>query len=92
VSASAVRGKDGNIHVGIANLDPENPIELSLAVDGADYSAVAGRILTADRINAANTFDAPDTVAPKAFDGARIEGGRLIVVLPAKALVMLDVS
>lgn len=91
VSASAVRGKDGNIHVGLANLDPDEPAELSLAVDGAAFAAVSGRVLTGTQINSANTFDAPDTVTPKAFDGARIEGNRLIVTLPAKAVVMLEV-
>ncbi|MGC4073722.1 MAG: hypothetical protein QM760_14675 [Nibricoccus sp.] len=39
-----------------------------------------------------NTFDAPSVVAPKAFDGAKLEGGKLVVALPAKSVVVLELE
>ena len=56
-----------------------------------DVSAVkSGRILTAEAMNAHNTFDNPDNLVPVSFDGARVEKGKLIVEMPAKSLVTLE--
>ncbi len=91
VSASAVRGKDGLIHVGLANLDPNRPTTITATLDGVSAGTVTGQVLTADAMNALNAFDKPDTVVPVAFTGARIEGGTLTVTLPPKSVVMLAV-
>jgi alpha-N-arabinofuranosidase len=90
VSASAVRGKDGAVHVGLANLDPVRATTVTISLAGLTGTSVTGRILTAPAITALNTFDSPAAVAPAAFDGARIAGSTLNVALPAKSVVMLD--
>ena len=41
-------------------------------------------------MTARNDFDAPDTVTPRAFEGAALAGGVLSVTLPAKSVVMLE--
>ena len=51
----------------------------------------AGRILTADRMNAYNTFEQPNTVRPESFSGTRLSGGTLTVELPPKSVVVLEV-
>jgi len=89
VSASAVRGKDGRVHVGLANLDPNRATTLTATLDGLTATRVTGKLLTAPAMNALNAFDAPDRVAPVAFSDARIEGNRLTVTLPPKSVVML---
>jgi len=91
VSASAVRGKDGVVHLGLTNVDPNRPATVSVTLDGVSGGTVSGRILTAAAMDAHNTFDAPSAVVPAAFNGASINGGRLTVTLPAKSVVMLDV-
>jgi alpha-N-arabinofuranosidase len=53
---------------------------------------VTGRVLTASAINAHNTFDAPDAVKPIAFNGASVQGGNLVVTLPAKSVVVLELQ
>lgn len=90
VSGSAVRGKDGKIHVALSNLDPNKANRVTVRLDGVKASAVAGRLLTAPAINARNTFDAPDAVRPVAFDGAGLKGSDLIVTLPARSVVVLE--
>jgi alpha-N-arabinofuranosidase len=90
VHGSAVKAKDGHVYVALTNLDPERAASVSTTVSGVAATGVSGRILTAGAITAHNTFEAPETVAPKAFDGARIEGGTLKVELPAKSVVMLQ--
>jgi alpha-L-arabinofuranosidase len=92
VSASAVRGKDGPIYVGLANLDPNRPTTITARIDGVTAGSVTGQLLTAGAMNALNTFDAPNTVAPATFTGARIDAGTLTVILPAKSVAMLKVG
>lgn len=92
VSGSAVRGKDGKVHVGLSNLDPNQPNTVSVKLDGISAATVSGRILTADAMNAHNTFDAPQTVKPAAFTGAQVSGGTLTVTLPPKSVVVLDLQ
>lgn len=48
----------------------------------------AGWILTADDMRAHNTFETPNVVAPKPFDGAHLAGDRLTIELPAMSLVV----
>jgi alpha-N-arabinofuranosidase len=90
VSASAVRGKDGLVHVGLSNLDPNRASTVTVSLAGLTASGVTGRVLTAPVMNALNSFDAPQTVVPVAFTGARLENGSLTVTLPAKSVVMLE--
>ncbi len=89
VSASAVRGQDGAVHVGMANLDPNRAATVDIAIVGLVPTGVTGQVLTAPQINSINSFDHPDTVVPVAFAGATIAGARLHVTLPAKSVVML---
>lgn len=92
VSASAVRDKDGRIHVGLVNVDPNHPVTITAKLSGAVPGSVTGRVLTAVATNSHNTFEQPGEVKPTAFSGATISGGVLKAVLPAKSLVMLDLQ
>jgi alpha-N-arabinofuranosidase len=91
VSASAVRGTDGVVHVGLTNVDPNRPATVTVQLAGLTGGAVTGRVLTAPTMDAHNTFDAPDAVRPVAFTGATLANGTLSVTLPAKSVVMLDI-
>ncbi|MET0238335.1 MAG: alpha-L-arabinofuranosidase C-terminal domain-containing protein [Sphingobium sp.] len=92
VSGSAVRAKDGQVHVGLSNLDPNQSNTVTVKLDGLAITGVSGRVLTASAMNALNSFDAPDTVKPVAFTGVRIENGVLIATLPPKSVVMFDLQ
>ena len=51
----------------------------------------SGRILTADRMQAHNTFDDPHAVRIAPFDDARYAGGVLCAPLPAMSVVALEI-
>lgn len=89
VSATASRSESGVIHVTMTNLDPHNVNEVEVTITGASVTSIQGRILTADRMDAHNTFQEPDSVKPAPFGGAEIKGDRMVVMLPAKSLVLL---
>ncbi len=89
VSASAVKDAAGQVHVALANADPNNPEAVSVKLAGVAATGVSGQIITAPDMHAFNGFDHPDTVRPAAFDGAQIAGDTLTVTLPAKSVVVL---
>jgi alpha-L-arabinofuranosidase len=90
VNASAVRDKDGRLHISLVNVDPNHAITITARFSGITPASVTGRLLTAPAINSHNTFERPTAVKPAAFTGAAIESGTLKVVLPPKSVVMLD--
>ena len=90
INASASRDEDGRIHITLTNADANQDRTVRVDLRGADVSRVSGRVLTADAINAHNTFDDPDAVTPRTFDGARLSGGTLTVRMPARSVVALE--
>ncbi|MER5748378.1 alpha-L-arabinofuranosidase C-terminal domain-containing protein [Streptomyces sp. NPDC002088] len=81
VSASA-SVKDGTVLISLTNLDAEEPVDLTLDLRGATIGEPEARLLTADRIPAHNTPQAPAAVAPRAFDGVKSTGQGLALTLP----------
>ncbi|MNJ74102.1 Intracellular exo-alpha-L-arabinofuranosidase 2 [compost metagenome] len=53
---------------------------------------VAGTVLTADKIDAHNTFEAPNTVEPQAFNGFTLDGDQLTVELPPMSVTVLALT
>ncbi|MCW1381632.1 alpha-N-arabinofuranosidase [Novosphingobium sp. KCTC 2891] len=92
VSGSAVRAKDGKVHVALSNLDPNQPNTVTVKLAGLAANGVSGRVLTAPAINSHNTFDAPDVVKPVPFFGATVSGDTLTVTLPAKSVAVLTLQ
>jgi alpha-N-arabinofuranosidase len=89
IDVTAARDASGAVHVALVNLDPDDAADVALTLDGLSGGAIAGQLLTAGRMDAHNSFDAPETVRPAAFRGARWRDGRLQVAMPAKSLVVL---
>jgi alpha-N-arabinofuranosidase len=89
ISASASRNADGIIHLSLANVDPDRDIVLCCQIRGMPVTQVSGRILTADAIDAHNTFEETDKVQPLGFEGARPAEGGLEIALPARSVVVL---
>ena len=92
VHASAARGKDGVTRIGLANLDPNASAKVAIGLTGLNARTVSGRVLTAATMDAHNRFDAPNAVRPASFTGARLHGGELGLVLPAKSVVVLELK
>jgi alpha-N-arabinofuranosidase len=87
VDATAARGKDGKLWLALVNADPERAAQIKLGAKGS----VKGRVLTADKIDAHNTFDHPDTVAPRPFAQTAGKNG-LILNVPSKSVVVVEVD
>jgi alpha-N-arabinofuranosidase len=92
VNASASRGEDGLIHVSVVNIDPSRSQDVVIGIRGAEAGKVSGTILSSAEINSRNTFEDPEEVVPAVFNGARIKGGKITLVLPAHSVVMLEIQ
>jgi len=85
VSISATKA-EGKLVVSLVNPRDSEEATAECVLHGVTPRKVTARILHhADR-NAANSFDAPDTITPKEFP-ARIQDGMLIVDLPPLSVV-----
>jgi alpha-N-arabinofuranosidase len=67
-------------------------VALDCQLRGWQARAVRGRILTGATIDAHNTFDHPNRLAPAAFSGARLARTGLGIELPAKSVAVLEVT
>lgn len=92
VQGSAVRGKDGHVHVVLVNLDPHHAAQVSMRLEGMSAHGFTGQILTGPRMNTHNTFARPNAIKPAAFDGAHVHGSSLDAKLPAKSIVVLTLD
>lgn len=90
LQASASRDKSGALHISIVNLDPNRAAQVSMRVEGATHANITGRVLTAEAMNATNTFERPDAVRPAPFKDFRAEGGAITLSLPSKSVVVLE--
>jgi alpha-N-arabinofuranosidase len=90
ISASASVDSEGKVHVSIANLNPNKQITLTCPVIGETYKRVTGEVLTANEINAFNSFEEPETVKPENFSNFTYKNGVLTVNMPAKSVVVLE--
>jgi alpha-N-arabinofuranosidase len=92
LSASASVDKSGKVHISLANLNPNKPIVVTCPVIGEIYKKITGEVLTADAMNAMNTFEAGDKVKPTAFNGFTYNDGVLTVTMPSKSVVVLELT
>ncbi|HLI93506.1 MAG TPA: alpha-L-arabinofuranosidase C-terminal domain-containing protein, partial [Puia sp.] len=92
VNVSASKDSAGVIHISLVNLDPVNSFRVDASLPGLTFSGVTGQILSSGKFTDVNEFDQPAKVRPVAFDGARKQGDGLVVTLPAKSIVLLELK
>lgn len=92
VNVSASKDASGAIHISIVNLDLKNKITTSCALKGVIGKKLSGTIVTAKDIAAYNTFEKPSEVVPSAFKDMKLKDGELVVELPAKSVVTIEIK
>ena len=91
VDAIAARDSSGRVWLALVNIDPNQPASVAATIDGANLHTANGQILTAAAVDAHNSSDRPNEVAPRPFAG-RISGGRLLFDLPPKAVAVVELQ
>ena len=90
LSASASRDQAGRVHLSLCNLNPHQAAELRCELRGMDLGSARGRVLTADRMSAHNTFDAPDLLRPAELQGIGTQGNQCSITLPPMSVAVIE--
>lgn len=93
VSLTASKSDSGQLNLTLTNLKAGEAQQVNIDIRGQDVGGVLpGKILTADEVNAVNTFDDPERVTLQEFDGYQLNGNTLTLSLPAKSVVMVTLE
>ena len=92
INVSASQDAAGKVHISLTNLDPHKNITISTSLKDIKWKTVTGQILTSANITDINTFDKPNKVQLESFKGAKKDGDNLVVVMPAKSAVTLELN
>jgi alpha-N-arabinofuranosidase len=92
LSTSASRDEEGTVHLSIVNAHASESVALNCELAGIDASTVTGRVLTADELDAHNTFNEPERVKPVSFERASIKEGKLVGDIPPRSVIVLSLK
>jgi alpha-N-arabinofuranosidase len=79
---------EGILTVTLVNLSTDEPEQVALKLQEEGYRVLEAKILCAEEIGSYNTFDEPDLVSEKDFEGVKTDGG-ISFTLPAASVVAL---
>jgi alpha-L-arabinofuranosidase len=90
INVSASKDASGKIHITLVNLNPnaENPVTLNLGLP--KNITISGEVITSKNMNDFNDFGSAAKVVPAKFDGFKLNGSQLVVTMPAKSVVGLE--
>jgi alpha-N-arabinofuranosidase len=89
VDAIAAKDTSGKLWLELTNIDPNNPVEIEASFIGMNANSATGQTLTAGKVDSVNTFEAPNTVAPKPIS-AKVQGGKLAIKLEPKSVTVVS--
>lgn len=92
VNISASQDNTGAVHISLVNLDPNKNMSISTAVTGINWKTVTGQVLTSKKLTDVNSFDNPGNIKIVSFNGAKKDGDKLVLDLPAQSVVMLELK
>jgi alpha-N-arabinofuranosidase len=92
VNASASEDSTGAIHISFVNIDPFKTITVRTSFKSCHWKQVSGSVLTSQKFNDYNSFENPDKIKTTIFSNARKEKDQLVVNLPPKSVVVLELK
>jgi alpha-N-arabinofuranosidase len=92
VSATASKN-NGMVNLTVTNLHATESQTVTADIRGMDAENISnGRILTADEVDAINTFENPNNVAPESYSDYSLNGNELTLRLPSKSIIVLRIE
>lgn len=95
ITATASKDSNGAIHISICHLDPNHAASLALKLEGIEKplsaANVSGELLTANELNAHNTFEQPNKVEPVAYGPTSVSGQELKLDVPPSSVLRLTI-
>ena len=92
INASVSKNHDGQINITLVNIAPDQNANITCHIPELSSLSVSNAlILTAPKMNAMNTFEQPDSIAPKKFTDFLLSSETLNINMPAKSVVLLTI-
>ena len=91
LTESVSLGTDGKVHITMTNLSVSEDYEIEGLLADTEVLEVKGTVLT-NKMNAHNTFDAPEVVKTEEFNGCSIVDNKLVFTIPACSVLHLEVT
>lgn len=94
VSSSVSKNKEGTINITLCNLKPDDKIKLNCIFNNKDLNKkiISGKALTADVLNAHNTFENKDHIKTQAFENISLTEEGIEIELPSSSVVLLRIK
>ena len=92
ISQSASVNENGDMTITLTNIDPNAERSIVADIRGEVYASASATILTADKMNEHNDFDAPDRIAVKDYNGISLSGGKLSITIPKKSVIAITLK
>lgn len=92
VNASASIDAAGKIHISLVNLDLNKTSTITIDLGEQQWRTVTGEILTSAKVTDVNTFTEPNKLHLAAFNDAKKDGSKVVVTLPTKSVVTLELA
>ncbi len=93
ISSSASKDAEGKIHVTITNLNPDKSTSVTLDIRGTGaLSFEKGSIVTGAKMNSYNDFGKKEEVTLASFNDVKVNGSSVVVNLPSKSVVMVELK
>jgi alpha-N-arabinofuranosidase len=93
INASVSKASDGIVNITLCNIDPEKDTEVICYIeDFGAFGQIEGKVLTANTMNAMNTFGAPDYLMPAVFTDYTLKDNKIILRMPSKSVVLLSIK
>lgn len=89
VSVSASMDDQKNVHISLVNIDTENPMPLSVEINGLRISKINGRILTSSNVTDHNTETHPTIVSSKPFHDFEVKDNVVELILPPASVCVI---
>lgn len=92
INVSSSVDDEGQIHVSVCNLNPFEDKEINIEIRGKKVNSVSGKVLTADKINAMNTFDNSNNVKIDMLKNMELINNDTKCIIPSKSVVVLELG
>jgi alpha-N-arabinofuranosidase len=91
VDAIAAKDTGGRLWLAVTNLDPNQSADIDATIAGLTATSASGQTLTGPKVDSVNTFDAPNTVAPRPIT-ASVQNGRISLHVEPKSVTVISVQ
>ncbi|WP_283680416.1 alpha-L-arabinofuranosidase C-terminal domain-containing protein [Lentilactobacillus sp. Marseille-Q4993] len=84
--------KDGELTISVVKYDKDKEQDIEFDLDNKYSDITYSKVVTADKIDAHNTFDNPDVVSEQDYDGAKLSDSKVSLKVAPKSVITITLK